>query len=275
MNENDIKALRLKREYLQDWIERYKSSQQIAPHVQWELEMTDWQIRAAENRPTESDEIPFPSSFVQWQQDYQYTRKTLPMLPQYDIGAFANSTGITTAGTASMHSFVARVGTLPTHQAQAYAKSYLDEYATLKATQERPQAVRKLIEENLKNPQTLDRFYRALAACNAAQSGLGERTAAAMEMRTLLDGVKGDLWNLARRQPKENMTWSTMTERLTRGIHGGIEFNTLAQQELVRASLITRLSNVGKDREGQALTEISFLWTQVLEHVYTVLSLIK
>jgi hypothetical protein len=42
----------------------------------------------------------------------------------------------------------------------------------------------------------------------------------------------------------------------------------------VRTSLISRLSDIAKDREGGSLTNLDNLWTQISDHIYIVLSLI-
>jgi hypothetical protein len=92
-------------------------------------------------------------------------------------------------------------------------------------------------------------------------------------MRTLLDGIKGDLFEKARNMAKENMTWERMAGRLSKGKSGGPEEKELVDQESERERLIECLSKVAKDREGGSRTDIDTLWTQILDHIYVVLTL--
>ena len=96
-----------------------------------------------------------------------------------------------------------------------------------------------------------------------------------MSMRTLLDGVKGDLWNLARRRPKENMTWSRMVSRLAKGRPGGAEHVSLLREDHARSQLISALSAVGKDREGSQDVGLVNLWNSMIDHIYVVLGLVR
>jgi hypothetical protein len=53
------------------------------------------------------------------------------------------------------------------------------------------------------------------------KSGVGERTAAALEIRTLLDEIQGFLFEKARKQEKETITWNEMSKRLAKGVYAG------------------------------------------------------
>jgi hypothetical protein len=196
------------------------------------------------------------------------------MMPDYDLGLVQSSTGISASGTASVYEFVSRVGDLQTPSAIDYSGSYTASYQKLQQEQDRPTEVRNLILK-LGNPQTLERFDRAFTAYYGVSSDTAERTAAAMEMRTLLDGIKGDLFESARRHSGENMTWSIMAKRLAKGQSGGLEETEIRNQEKSLSSLISRLSQIAKVREGGSLTNITHVWTQLIDHIYTVLNLVR
>jgi hypothetical protein len=100
------------------------------------------------------------------------------------------------------------------------------------------------------------------------------KTAAGMEMRTFLDGLKGDLFNLARLNTSENMTWDKMALRLTGGDKSSQEFSLLLRQGKDQSSLTNRLSSIGKNREGQSVTNLHYIRNELLSHVYTILKII-
>jgi len=196
------------------------------------------------------------------------------MMPEYNPQRLVDSTAVLTSGSASVYEYVTRVGELDTPNTLAYSQKYTSIYNELQNTQARPNEVRVLVEK-LNSSQTLQRFDRALNAYYAVRSGTGQRTAAATDMRTLLDGLQGDLFAKARKWQKENMTWATMAERLSKGDSGQAEHQVLVNQETIRRRLISRLSDVLKDREGNSSINLDNLWTQILDHIYVVLGLIN
>ena len=66
-----------------------------------------------------------------------------------------------------------------------------------------------------------------------------------------------------------------MAEKLAKGASKGAEYQEIIRQKSIRSSLIDRLSQIGKDREGGALTNLTHVWVDLLDHVYAILSLIK
>lgn len=268
-----MKKLEAKRDHLKDWLERHRKAQDAVPFVQMNLDITEWEIQALSNRPDEADEIPLGDLESKFGSEYDHLTRALPMMPEYDADALPTLTAVTTSGSADVFAYVTRVGSLGTPDACVYSQKYTVAYRELQAAQSRPKNVRDLLRK-LGNPNTLQRFDRALNACFAATSGTGERTAAAGEMRTLLDGVQGDLFTKARKQPSENMTWETMAERLSTGKPRGMAHQRLINEKNTRSSLISQLSDVLKDREGRSPVNLDDLWSQLLDHLFIVLRLV-
>jgi len=94
-------------------------------------------------------------------------------------------------------------------------------------------------------------------------------------MRNLLYGIKGELFNRARKQPQENMTWGKMAQRLAKGVQGGNEQQILLKEEAKYTSLNDFLSPTAKGRDASSSMNLEHAWTQLLDHIYTVLGLIK
>jgi len=273
MAKDKTTSLQSQKEHLTEWLRRAKKTQDAVPIVQTILEVTDWEIEALSNYPEEADEIPLAGLAVKLERDHSYLINALPLPPDYSTGVLLNATAVTTSGSAGVYDYVTRVGDLGTPQAISYSEKFGGLYHDLLEAHSRPQTVRNLLTK-LNNPQTLERFDTAYKAYMAAKSGVGTRTAAATEVRNLLDGVKGDLFQMARTSPDENMTWDEMVERLSKGISSGPEHQELVHQGSERSRLISRLSDVLKDREGGSVTNLDNVWTLLLDHTYTVLGLI-
>jgi len=200
-----MKGLEAKRDYFREWLKRCGKAQESAPSIQQALEITEWELEALTNRPDEADEIQLGDLEARFEREYDHVAQTLPMMPEYDPGAIPTLTAVTTSGSASTYVYVTRVGGLGTQKAKDYADKYTITYRELQEAQSRPKEVEALLQK-LGGSQTLERFSSAQKACSMSKSGIGARTAAALEMRTLLDGVKGDLFEKARRRQGENMT---------------------------------------------------------------------
>ena len=272
MREEEIQKLEEERKYLQEWLANLDSAQRLTPDVQRKLEQIEWEISALKNSPEEGDEIPTLYLVIDIDRDYRSLPTLLPMVPEYDLSAFTSSAVTTGSGTASVFEYVTRVGDLESPNAQDYSAKYTVAYYDLEASQKRPDDIRSLLD---KLKVQLDRFDEAYSNYYKHKGGVLDKKTAALSMRNFLDGVKGDLFTMARYHPKENMTWETMAKRLAKATDGGDEENLLIDQEDKRSSLISRLSEVLKDREGGSVTNLEYIWTQLLDHVYIVLNLIQ
>ncbi len=71
------------------------------------------------------------------------------------------------------------------------------------------------------------------------------------------------------------MTWNTMSARLAINGGNGTEHVTLSAEASKHSSLLSRLADVLKDWEGGSVTNLDSIWTEILDHLYAVLGLIK
>lgn len=271
----DIKKLEERREHLSAALESRIRVQDDIPHIQQNLDLTDWQIRALENLPSESDEIPYKSRSDELEEENIFLKNSFPIFT-YPIhpSLYSSTASVTVSGSTGTYDYINRVRDLGTPYAIDYGDAFIQEYKHIQEAQERPQRVRSLLER-LNSPNTLERFDSALLAYNKYKSDPREKISAAISMRNLLHGVQGNLWERAKRWSEENMTWSIMSSRLAINGSRGREHITLDNQKRVKASLNSRLSDVLKDREGGSVTNIDNIWTETIDFLFTVLGLIN
>lgn len=273
MNSEEIKKLEAKRAYLKEWLDRYKNAHDAVPFVQTNLELTEWEFEALSNMPMKAKGVEIDELENIIQRDYEYVQNALPMIPKYDLNLLKSSTVVNTSGSQVVYGYVARVVDLGTPEAEQYSNKYVALYQNLQIKQQRPERVRELLVK-LGNPQTLQRFDTATNAYIHAKADTVKRSEAALEMRNLLDGVKGDLFEKAREKERENMTWEIMAKKIVKPSPIGTELAELIRQGTVRSILYDRLSNVLKDREGSSQINLDNIWTELLDHIFTVLGLI-
>jgi hypothetical protein len=266
-------TLEEKHDYLKTWLEQHKKAQDVAPYVQKNLELTEWELKAIRDCPEEVKET-FPLPENVFHRDLAFTKNSLPMIPDYDKGRVMDATAVSTSGNSVIYSLVSDAFRLGTPEAIKYSEQHSNSYRELQRSQDRPKEVLKLLEK-LKHSTILDRYNKAERAFLLLKAGTGERSAVALQLRNVLDGMKGILFERARMDPKENMTWKVMAGRLAKGDSGSAEHNVIIEQESIRSVLIDRLSGIAKDREGKTFRDIEDIWSRVLDHIYTVLSLAK
>jgi len=246
MSQDELENFYKKRDYLDEWLSRHKEAHDIVPHVRKIQDMTNWEIEALENRPTSSGEMPSDDIIM----------------------------AVNTSSTATIYTHVVKWAEADTSEAEEYSKKFTGLYHDLQTKQKRPEEVRALIA-GLSDSSILGRFDKALEAYSHAKAGTVNRTDAALAMRNLIEGIKGKIYQLARKQEKENMTWPIMAERLAKGEPQGTECNELEHHKSIYSPLHERLSYVLKEREGGSPANLDQLWTQVLDHIYAVLGLVK
>ncbi len=270
MQDDPINQLKAQKDYLLAWLQRNKDAQGIVPTVQKMIDDLNWQIDALSSRPEESGEI-----YLEFKpQSIDKLMGVVPPMPAYDANQVSGLYAMTTSGSTGVFGFVSRVGDIATPTAQDYSTKYVRSYQEMRSSQDRPAEVRELLVR-LNNPNLLARFDRAVNAYSNFRSGLAERTAAAGEMRTLIDGLQGILLEKARQHQGENMNWEIMSRRLSKGTPGGSEEQELLRQKILRGSLISRLSDVLKDHWAGSVTNLNNIWSEVLDHIYIVLTLVK
>ena len=267
----EIKNLEAELAHLSEWMDGLKEANKAIPEVQKQIELIQWKLDVLKNTPEDADEIPFnpPSA----EASYLRTKANLPLMPKYNLGNIANSTSGTISSSSDYYSYVTRIGDLQAPKAFEFSKTYTGLYQNIQQTQHRQTIVKQMIER-LGNPNTIERYDIAFNAYSIFKSGIGERTSAAMAIRTLLDGVQGTLFTKARKQAKENMTWEKMGNRLAGITPSSDNHKDFILQYAKRSRLISSLSDIGKDREGGAATNLDHIWTQVLDHLFVTLSLL-
>ena len=272
MNEDELQNRNKKRKHLENWLQNFEQARDIVPRVQKELEKTEWEIDALSNLPEEAAEIPSGDMKVLFDNDFKYLTQALPMLPTFNVSQLSDSDAISSSGTMSVYQYVSRIADIATPKALEFSNRYTLKYQEIQIAHDRPNEVRNLLAK-LPSKNTSERFERAEKSYMLFKAGSGEKTSAAIEMRTFLNGLSGDLFQIARESKKENMTWERMAERLSKGGTEGLEYNEMIHQKGIHSSLLERLSQIGKDREGGSVTNLNHIWTELQDHVFTVLTI--
>jgi hypothetical protein len=266
----DAKKLTDARDYLRTWLERSRQAANAAPTVQQLHDLLDWEVRTYERRPAEANSISTADLDRYVGSVYGRITSALPMIPTMLASGLTQVGSVTASTSSAMLTYVIDVSHLQTLDAVNYASNALAEYQKLQESQQRPAQVRTLLAMHL--PTVMAKFDSARDAYQRCQSGFVDKTMAALEMRTFLDGVKGELLERARRQPDENMTIDLALDRLFASAPTRTEIEEQFRQ---RSSLIGALSAVAKRRDLSKPYELEALWARILDHTFVVVSALQ
>lgn len=273
MDSEELNILREKEQYLDQWKSHLRKAEDAVPDAQANIEMTKWQIDALTNLPKPSGST-LPSNILDiLKRDYDFTKKAFPLIPDYDIAVAGTATANTTGAAATIYNYVASYADIGSPQATRFSNKYTDQYHKIQANQQRPDKVRQLMEAFC-STNTIQRFNTAEMAYIRAKSEVGSRREAANELRNTLYGLNGDLVELAG-TAKDNHPWQKMAAALSKGGVGSNECQEVIRQNSVRKTLDSRLANILKDRAEGSYTNLEDVWTEVLDHIYTVLSMLE
>jgi len=196
------------------------------------------------------------------------------MLPIVRVSEVYDGTSASTTGTSILYVSVVRIGEIPTLRARSYSEEYSEKYLALQAAQKRESDVAGLIEA-LGSTSSLERFHAAVRSLAGCRAGTATPSSAAGDIRTLLDGVQGDLFAKARKWEKENMTWEEMSGRLAIGGHLSPSLQQLLTHSPIRSSLMHRLGNIVHERPPGTPGQVQSLWAEALDHLFVVLRSVR
>jgi len=248
--------------HLDEWLRRYQTAADIAPWVGQARDQAAWQVRASDviNSST-SDEMKNYAS-RQLALEVEMLRAQLPLPPVYRPSSEAIVSLTTTSSSMSMYGAALNLQDMKrVPLADSYA--LIEAYQDLQKKQDRvAQTGDRLVRLS---PSLGDQLDICRKGHETARFNDESAPAAALEMRTLLDNVKGELFSRARRTPKENMTWQLMAERLAANLEQG---QLLLEQGMQRDQIYDRLSAILKRRQPNEAVRIPELWTLVIDHLF-------
>jgi hypothetical protein len=260
-----IEIINIKKAYINEIKERANSILEALPIIDEIEAVTNWEEQAFSNIPSEAEEVPTNNLVENLQNELIYLVTAFPLPPKYDPSLIGGTISMTSSGSTSAFEFIGLVGDIGTPYAIDYSNTYKLSFMALQSSQNRVDAVRSFINR-FNNPDLSSRFENCVDSISQYHvTVLGKRESTANFIRNLLYGVSGQLFELARKHPKENMSWREMAKRLANSSSAEA---VIFRQEKEQSNLISRTSDVLKDHGAGSLTNIDNIWVQTLEHLY-------
>jgi hypothetical protein len=258
-------------DYLRTWLDRHKDASEVAPSVREALAEAEWELGVIRDLPPDAADLSTTQIDEYSGMALRRVTEALPTLPAYDVSAGLRINSISTSSSSAAFSYVREVGMIGTPKAVEYSLAKADEYRVLQESHQRRFRIRTLMQELI--PRAVPRFDAACRAVDQSRIGVTAKSAAASELRNLVEGVQGELMDLARKTPREHLNWEIMSERL---VPASSDMRTvLLEQGRLRSTLYGDLSHATKLREGERAQPIEDLQARALDHAFAVLSAIK
>ncbi len=270
--------LKKKKALLDNFLDQAKKVNQVIPLVQEAKELTEWSLQTLNNAPKAAlsafDDLQLEKAFLT---DLNIWQKGLPQLT-FDI-PYLTTSGSAASGTASAVVFD-RINTFnQTAQPDLvldWVKGRQDEYIHI---QEQHSHVEKISEKikNIFSGREVE-FLEAEHLYLQAHAEVLTSKAGATAMRNVLEHFQGDLLNLARRFPgeqiKKSEQWRSISDRLATGGAGSLEHTLLMGKEIDQRDLFVRLTKVVKNLTTNPLPELRLIHARWIEHLFTTLNLL-
>jgi hypothetical protein len=264
------KLANAKRVYLGDWLKQAKSVEEVVPKVQQQWELAKWEEDTLCHVPNQVPNILPGDVTSSLAEDLETVHEALPQIPQINVATLCVSAATTSTTSAIIYQATEDARHSGDAHVHSWGATYSEQYEILQNQLGRQQEVRSLLH-NL-NPKLGLEFDDAVSGYRAVLAGTSSQPKAGIALRNVMEHYKGELMNLARQRPKEQkITWEDMSHRLVDNV--GVARKRFQQQEKGWGDLQQRLSKVAKGHIQLDESELKRVFTEVLDHLYIVLSL--
>lgn len=270
MNPKEIINKRL--DYLGRWRIGYKLASNIAPYIDQMYEYTKWEHEVLNTTSsTVADDI-FKPLTSYYNENYMVLQSILPQLPNYDESAIMavtpTSTGIATYDilTANINNTSAAVS--------SWALKHTKSYEELQNKDITKNKIRERL--CLLDLEIVEEFDLAEIKITTFKMDIENQQSVGILLRNVLERYKGKLFKKALKPPKQKIkNLSEFVESLSIEQKGSHSFNQLLLEGKVWDELHTLLTNIAKLNTIITYNELKFLHTKYINHLYSVLLLIK
>ncbi len=281
MNKNLTDLLQEKNNKLDSFLKDVKNVNDIVPTVKQAKEETEWALNVFKNMPPEaSNRLNETKLNTVFGQDLSIWKNALPKL-DVDPG-FATTSGSGASGTASQVVFneilnINGVSGSSQHlDISKWAHLSLDEYMKIQSRQNKVQEIENTLKKIRDSLAT--EFRDANSTYIKADAEVVLSKDAANSMRNVLNHFEGNLVELARSHPGENVKnsdkWLFIANRLATGGSTSNEYTLLSQKGRDHRQIQVDLTDITKNTSTSPLGKLRIVHTQWLDHLYTSLKLI-
>lgn len=259
-----LNALYKRRNYIEKVLSLLKKYIKVIPILEKLLDRTNWEINAIEKIPEEASDFPTEHLYVNLGIENDILFKSVPLTPTINYEDLYYMT--TTSGSASsdLYELVSRIGEIDSPSTKRY---YYEQTETYKEFQNKYNIFEEINNQltQLHFKSTKERFNTAFDNLQKYKNGIVDGKSTAMSIRTFVDGLKGELWELARNHKGDNMNWDILENRFSSILKDQLLIQTIKSNLSKYESLIKRISPIGKGMVEVSVVGLESIWIEVLD----------
>jgi len=249
-------------QYIDTFGERAKQVTDTAAELKKFKEFAQWQAELARAIDNSGNADAKAAADQDLTRQYEQLSGFAPMPPNYGVTTTLTSTAVVTGNASLFNALVS----MPLVAMANEIPPLIEKYNNLQQSQGRLQDAKARLGKLF--PHLVLFFVGVERAYHTSSMREEDWTHAATDMRNLIEKLKGELLDKARRTDKETPNWKTMVDRLT--VEGSFQRNTLLAEERNRAELYDLLSRITKYRNPVTRNPLVEVWPRVVDHVYIV-----
>jgi len=260
-----------KKTYISNWLSQAKTIADAVPKVQRQFEVASWETSALSDAP---DEIIDPLSEnlnSSLSKDLYIVKQALPQMPEINLKILNASTGSTAATAAYIYTITDQARQSDVASINEWGSRHSNDYLSLQNQLDRESEVLNLLNEL--NPTLMEEFKQASNDIKKCLANTISQTNAGIAMRNVLEHFKGELFELARKHPREQkLNWTEIADRL---VEPGALRDRFKLQEEQWNSLQQRLSRLAKGHITMDNLELKSIFVKLIDHIFITLSLVQ
>lgn len=262
------------RNSIYDWLKKAAEIREIEPYAQRALDVVSWQLESLNKIPNNAPDIK-PEVVESMYFSGEVFSKRLPEITiQTDwpvvmaaVPASANS------GSSMTFEYLNEIYPQISPEEQKEILPQINSYKLIHENQQRYGSLKDKLREM--KPYLEDELETASKELQHYRNGTAEVLSPATAIRNVLQHIKGELLFKARKTEKETPNWDIMAERFVLETPPSPEYNILKHEGHTHTRLYDKLSRILKGNKFVTPDELGNLFIEVIDHMHTVLSLIK
>jgi hypothetical protein len=262
------------RNSISDWLKKAVEVRKFEPFVRQAHDMLSWQCESFNKIPDNAPDIK-PEAVESLYFSGEVFLKRLPQITTQTDNDFSIAAvpATTIPGSSMTFEYLNDIYSQISPEDQKIILPQINSYKSLQEIQKRYESLKeKLGKLNPDVEKELETASRELQHYKNSTAGVFSPASA---IRNVLQHFKGELLFKARKTEKETPNWDIMAERFVLETSLSPEYNILKNERYKHTGLYDKLSRILKGNKFVTPDELENLFIEVIDHMHTVLSLIK
>jgi RNAse (barnase) inhibitor barstar len=202
---------------------------------------------------------------------YNYMQSHIPNIPTINPNVFSTGTALTTFSCVEALDIIKNDPEYPAHY-----NDVIQQYESSQNDQERINKIKSMLDNISKDLSK--KFIETIDLHKKYQIDLIDNTTFANSLRNLIFKFQGELHDIINKKfnlSKQKFKWDSLCDYLAKNGKASIEYKQLKNMKPNYDNIMNILSNILKNRNNQTKGNISIIYHEIIDFIYSVLNLIS